>query len=306
MSDTLPTGEEPEEELDPEALADELDLGIDLSPEEQAAAEEMVAHLQAQFADEAEEVEDDAAEEEPEVEEETEEEVPTEAQVPAVVTTAATSARGVVIDGVEVPVEEAVAYLTKREAQRQVAEQAPPPPAAPQIPEWLDQDDPAQMAMWTRQQDLERRLDAVSRTQAQTLQEQTKTRAVQDANAGISTFRQLHPELSEEDIGAIRTHAAALEIIDGLAKTRSGSDAVAKALDIAYKDLPEFQARETGVPSPAQVKKAERAEKKSKLNALGGSSGSVPRSEARPDLSTDSGAKAAAAQWLREQNILPN
>jgi hypothetical protein len=129
---------------------------------------------------------------------------------------------------------------------------------------------------------------------------------VADANSGIHTFRTLHPELSEDDITTIRTHAAALEIIDGLSKVRSGPEAVAKALDIAYWDLPEFRAQATAAPSPAKAKAEARAEKKEKLNALGGSSGSVPRQEARPDLSTDRGAKEAAVQWLKEQNILPS
>jgi hypothetical protein len=306
MSDfDLPmTGDEPEPDEtldDPEALADGINLGLDLSPEEQAAAEEMVAHLEAQFKD--------AIEDEPEPVEEPEPEVPTEEPVSSEAAPVPPSTPGaVVIDGVQVPVEEAVAYLTKREVQREAAarQQAQPAPEPPKPPEWLDTDDPAQVAMWQHQLDLERQIAQIGQNQQQAAQEQVRTRAIADANSGIHTFRTLHPELSESDITTIRTHAAALEIIDGLSKVRSGPDAVAKALDIAYWDLPEFRAQATAAPSPAAVKKAERAEKKEKLNALGGSSGSVPRQEAKPDLSTDRGSRQAAAEWLREQNILPN
>lgn len=301
MTDAMPTGEEqtPDDELDPEALADELNLGLDLSPEEQEAAEQMVAHLEAQFKDVGDEPEEPAEEPEPEVEPEPEE--PVVAPEPV-----APASRGVVVvDGVEVPVEEAVAYLTKREATRQAEAIKPEPtPEPPKPPEWLDQDDPAQVAMWTRQQELEAQVRQIGQNQQQVAQQQAVARATNDANAGISTFRQLHPELSEEDITTLRTHAVSLDIIDGLARTRSGPDAIAKALDIAYWDHPEFRAKATSAPSPAEVKKAERAEKKAALNALSGSSGSVPRQETRAAPKTDREMKDAAAQWLRDQNVI--
>lgn len=283
---------EPDETLDdPEALADGLNLGLDLSPEEQAAAQEMVAHLEAQFKDLDDEPEVEA---EPVVEPEGSDTEPEPTPAPQTVN----------VDGVAVPVEEAVAYLTRKEAERQAAAAAPEPAKPAPIPEWVDQDDPADLARWNYMQRLELQQAQLLANQQQVAQDQVRSRAVADANSGIHTFRTLHPELSESDITTIRTHAAALEIIDGLSKVRSGPDAVAKALDIAYWDLPEFRAQATATPSPAAAKKAERAEKKEKLNALGGSSGSVPRTESKPDLSSDSGAKKAAAAWLKEQNIL--
>ncbi len=304
MADTLPTGEEEPEELDAE-IPSNLDLGIELSAEEQAEAEAMVAHLKEQFGFED---ETDAVDEPVETDE-VEEPDPTDAEP---VASEPPSARGViVIDGVEVPVEEAVGYLAKREAQREieaVRAQAPveqPRQAeAPKPPEWLDQDDPAQMAMWTRQLELERQVSQIAGNQAQIAKQQAVARATADAETGISTFRTLHPELSEDDITKLRTHAAALDIIDGLARTRSGPDAVLKALDIAYWDHPEFRARAVAEPTPKQRKAAESAERKGKLNALGGSSGSAARTESKPDLSSDGSAKAAATAWLKEQNIL--
>lgn len=299
MADTRPTGDEPEaDEPDPEALAAELDLGIELSPEEQAEAEAMVARLQEQFglqaptSDEPEEVVD----EEPEVEPEPD---PTPAEPAPAVAQAPPSSRGVVvIDGREVPVEEAVKTLLEREKA------AAPPPEPPKPPEWLDQDDPAQMAMWTRQQELEKQVAAIAGNQQQIAQQQAVARATNDAELGISTFRTSHPELTEDDISKLRLHAVSLDIIDGLARTRSGPEAILKALDIAYWDHPEFRARAVATPSPADEKKAKAQERKGKLNALSGSSGSAPRQEPKPDLSTDHAAKAAAAAWLKDQNIL--
>lgn len=316
MTDTLPDGTEPpkEEPQDPDALAAELDLGIDLSPEEQADANAMVARLREQFGLDEPAEEPEAEEPEPAVAE-TEEEGPT-AQPPASPASPASEPRTdvVVIDGREVPVTEArslidlrnylASHPEKAQEVRQVIEGKQPEPEAPKPPEWLDTDDPAQMAMWQRQTDLEAQVRQIGNTQRQNLEEQTRARASADANSGIATFRVAHPELSEDDLTTLRTHAVALNIIDGLAKTRSGPDAILKALDIAYWDHPEFRARASEAPTPAEAKTAKAAERKGKLNALGGSSGSAPRSEAKPDLSSDGSAKKEAAQWLRDQGIL--
>jgi hypothetical protein len=309
------TGEDPdpdETSEDPEALAAELDLGIDLSPEEQEEANAMVARLRSQFGldevdedgDAPEPVPDEAPIPEPDGVAAEEEVRPPADPISAPVvgeSPAPASTRGVVIDGREVPVEEAVAYLAQREREREAAAAAPEPPKPP---EWLDQDDPAQMAMWQRQVELERQVQQIGQNQATIAKRQEVARAQSDAEAGIHTFRTLHPELSEEDLTTIRLHAVSLDIIDGLARHMNGPEAIAKALDIAYWDHPEYRAKATQAPSPAEAKKVASAEKKSKLNALGGSSGSAPRREAKPDLTTDAGAKKAAAEWLKEQGIL--
>jgi hypothetical protein len=302
VADTLPTGDEPQEELeDPEALAAGLDLGLDLSPEDQAEVEQMVAHLREQFGLDEEpgvpESEPEEPDNDPFVAEEPEPD-PTPAPVVSTPTQVPPSTRGVVvIDGVEVPVEEAVKVLLAREQAKPKAEPQKPP-------EWLDTDDAAQVAMWGELQSLKAGQQQVAQNQQQIAQQQAVARATQDAEAGIGTFRTLHPELSEEDLTKLRLHAVSLDIIDGLAKNRSGQDAVLKALDIAYWDHPEYRARAVAAPTPAETKKKVAAERKGKLNALGGSSGSAPRQESQPDLSTDNAAKKAAAEWLKAQNIL--
>ena len=292
----LPEPDETEELQDPEALAAELNLGLDLSEDEQAEAEAMVRHLEEQFGGPIAEGEPEP-EQEPDEPPEPAEPEPAEPQVAQPV-----AANTVVIDGVAIPVEEAVKYLVEREKTK--ATPAPVAAEPPKPPEWLDQEDPAQVAMWQRLDQLERQQAQVAGNQQQIAQQQAVTRAQADAESGINTFRTLHPELSEDDIMSLRTHAVALDIIDGLARTRSGSDAIVKALDIAYWDHPEFRARATAEPTPKEAKQAKATERKGKLNALAGGSGSAPRQEARPDLSTDGAAKKAAAQWLKEQNIL--
>jgi hypothetical protein len=121
----------------------------------------------------------------------------------------------------------------------------------------------------------------------------------------MDTFRHNHPELTEDDVQTVRTHAVALNIIGGLSASRSGSDAVLKALDIAYMDHPEFRARATATPTPAEKKQAENKERKQKLAGLAGSSASAtrqPEPQKRPE--TDREMRSQAAKWLSEQGIL--
>lgn len=308
---------EPEDETqdDPEALAAELDLGIDLSPEEKAAADEMVAHLKEQFGlVEPEVVDEDEPEPEPEPEVE-----PVEAEenrgrhaAPDPIPTPDV----VVIDGREVPVSEARSlidlrnYLAanpdKAQAVRSALEDKPPaPPEPPKAPEWLDQDDPVQVNMWQRQVELETQIAQIAGNQRMVAERQEQARAQADFETGLATFRVNHPELTEDDISKLRVHAVGLDIIDGLARKRSGADAISKALDIAYWDHPEFRAKASATPTPTEAKVKKATERKGKLDALNPtSSGSAPRQESRPNLSTDREARTAAAQWLREQNIL--
>jgi hypothetical protein len=311
------TGDSPEDESpqDAETLAAELGLGIDLSDEEREAAEEMVAHLRSQFGLDEEGAREDDEPEQVEDEDESEDEEPEPAPFVAASSPEPPVTPDVVrIDGREVPVAEARSlidlrnYLNsnpdKAQEVREVLEgkKAATEPVKP--PEWVDTDDPAQMAMWNELQRLEAQQKALLQNQQQQTQLQVKAQAQADFEAGLAHFRTGHPELNDDDITKLRTHAVSLDIIEGLAKTRTGPQAITKALDLAYWDHPEFQARARAVPTPGEAKQAKAAEKKSKLNALGGSSGSAPRREAKPDLSSDAGAKAAAAAWLKEQNIL--
>jgi hypothetical protein len=317
MTDALPTGEEEREEIDappePEALASQL--GLELSPEESAEAEAMVARLRSQFGlDQEEEAEPEPEPPEPEQPEEEEE----EPEQPEPLVEPAVEGEFVNIGGRLVPIADARSmmefrqYLAsnpdKAEAVRKAVEGEPQPqpaPAEPEPPEFLDLDDPTQRFMWEQFKAQHGQIAELQRRGSERDAATARERAVNDVQAAMSTFRLGHPELTEDDIAAVRTHAVALDIIDGLSRTRNGHDAVLKALDIAYLDHPDFRAKATGTPSPKQIKAAESKERKQKLAGLAGSSvGATREPEPMRKPETDREMRAAAVQWLTEQNIL--
>jgi hypothetical protein len=304
--DDLDAQEEVESE---EPVADELDLGLDLSPEEQAAAEEMVAHLRQQLSldepeqEEVEETEpDEEAEAEPEPE--VEQELAVARHAPATDRLMIEGHEYVVIDGAPYSVEQIRAQAQAPRVEPSPVQKDPPVPVAP---EWLDTEDPAQAFFWKKMQDQDRALQAVAANQQKINEDQTRERLVNEVQSGLSTFRQAHPELTEDDVQVIRLHATSLNIVGGLAAQMDGPAAVRKALDIAYLDHPEYRAQHQGEPKPSEVKAKASSERKAKLGALSGSSGSAPRQpEAQQKPSTDREMRAQAAKWLSEQGILPN
>jgi hypothetical protein len=306
---------EASEELTPEEALHELDLGIELSDEERAAAEEMVQHLQAQFGVD-EEVQEDSPpdifpeQEEPPSESEGEgeraggdEELSPPPPPPAAPTS-------VTVDGVELPLDEIRSlrqlrdYITAHPeaAQKLYTPEEPSAPPEPQIPEWLDTDDPAQMAMWRQINEQNRQINELTAAQQQDRQESANRTAANETEAAVNIFRNNHPELSEDDIWTLRRHATASGIAEGVIKAHGVAAGVPKALDLAYLDHPEFRARAAGEPTPAEKRAATAKERKDKLSALGGSSGSTPRTNPAPDLSSDNAAKKAAADFLRQSD----
>src|SRR3974390_2748155 len=316
MSETMPddTPEEPEAPQDPNAVAEArlADLGIDLSPEEQREADAMVARLREQFGLD-EEVEEEEAEPEPEPSEPAEPEPEPEEPEAAPV-----EAEWISIDGRDLRVAEARSMLGRRQslathrekagAVRRAVEDDPPPPAPPAEPtppEWMDLDDPSQRFMWEQFKTQATQIRSLQEQQSQTAAESARARAITEVNVALDTFRQSHPELTESDVQEVRTHAVALNIIGGLSQTRTGTDAVLKALDIAYLDHPDFAAKAKGEPTAAEAKAQKNAQRKQKLAGLSGSSGSAARQpEEQPKPTTDREAKAQAAKWLSEQGIL--
>jgi hypothetical protein len=314
MSDVMPTGEEEHEELDapaPEALASEL--GLELSADEAAEAEQMVARLKSQFGLEQEAQEGD----EPESSELVDEEPEAAEEEPAEPGPLTGAEEWISIDGRAIPVAEARSMLElrqylaanpdKAEKVRAAieAEPAAKPEPEPEPPEFLDLEDPSQRFMWEQFKAQHQQIAHLQQAQAAVQADSARARALGDVQGAMSTFRQNHPELTEDDVTAVRTHAVALNIIDGLAKTRTGPEAVLKALDIAYMDHPEFRAKATATPSPKETKAAENKSRRQKLSGLAGSSVSAtrePEAPKRPE--TDREMRQQAAKWASEQGLL--
>jgi hypothetical protein len=305
--------EEQEQQL---SLTD--DLGLDLTDEETADAEAMIHRLRETLG-----YDDESGGEEPD-EEASPASDPAEPPVPEVPDTPeepeapppppAPEPATVDFAGVAIPAEEAKSLVDLRNylnANPEAAERvktairgAQEPAPEPQMPEWIDKFDPAQVALWERHVALEKRLGEVEKTTTLSAAEAAKARATAEANQGIETFRAAHPELSEEDVQKLRLYAVQLNVIDGLTKTRSGPEAVAKALDLAYYDHPEFKARASQEPTAKQVKEKASTERKQKLSALSGTSGSAPRVISNRAPATDHEMKDQMAKWLQEQGVL--
>jgi hypothetical protein len=312
MTDLSSSPDEEAQLEEPEALASELGLGIDLTDAEREQAEEMVSRLRDQFGLPDEVVAQDEPDEEPDEEPDQEEEAPEpEPESEPVAEPAEPVAQSpyfsvdgreyVIVDGTPVALDE-IRQARRLATQEPAPEPEPEPEPVP--PDFLDMDDPRDAFIWRQMVEQNKALRSVADLQNRTLQDQTKTRLQGDVTSALTTFRTNHPELTEGEIDTVRLHAVALDIVDGLARTRSGPDAVLKALDIAYLDHPEFRAKALGEPSPAQVKASERKARKGKLAGLAGSSGAAPRQASEPIATTDREARQQATKWLIEQNIL--
>jgi hypothetical protein len=318
MSDVLPTGEEQEETFDaapePDSLAAEL--GIELTDEDRALAEKMVTRLKSQLG--LEPVAQEEAQPEPSEPEESDDE-PEEPEAPEPVEQTPPQADDwITIDGRAVPVAEARSMLElrrylsenpeKADKVRAVIEDQPQPekPAEVEPPEWLDLEDPSQKFMWetlkSQHQQIARLQQSLGGIQANTARQD----AQRQVDLALSTFRTNHPELTEDDVQTVRVHAVGLNIIPGLEKVMaSGSEAVLKALDLAYQDHPEFRAKATGVPSPKEQKQGESKARKQKLAGLAGSSVGATREPSAPKRpETDREMREMATKWLTEQGIL--
>lgn len=291
-----------------QAITD-LGLGIELNDEDRAEAEEMVAALKARFGFEEDGEEEDAVgdtlpepDEEPEVEEE-----------PASPPPSAPSDEWISIDGQQVPVAQARTMLelnrwlsnnpSKAEEFAKLVkgeEAKPADPVPEEPPEWLDRDDPQAMGFWQSFQVVSNRLAETEKATAKIQTDNTQARAVADATAGLATFRANHPELTEDDITVLRSYPLAVDLTGMFAQRMPGPDAVVKALDLAYLEHPTFRARAQGEPTAKEKKATENRERKAKLGALSGSSGSAARSEPKPDLTSDQAARAAAVAWLNQ------
>jgi hypothetical protein len=119
----------------------------------------------------------------------------------------------------------------------------------PGPPPGLDLDDPSTRALWDRQQaqdaQIAQLLAAQAAQTAQTAQVSEQNRAQdartaetalieQNVQAGIGRFKALHPDISDEDFGAINNEAAALNVVPGLATRMPWDQAITQALELVY------------------------------------------------------------------------
>lgn len=155
------------------------------------------------------------------------------------------------------------------------------PPADQELtpPEWMDLEDPQQRFMWDSHVTNQKTLLALQQSNAQRQQAEINQRAQTDMTTALSRWTAAHPNFNEDQIEAVRKHGADMNIIGSVMATSSDPvTALVRVMDIAALDDPDLR---TVYLAPEEKKTPTRqqhsATRKGKLNSLGGSSGSVPR-----------------------------
>lgn len=172
----------------------------------------------------------------------------------------------------------------------QTGPQKPAPPSAP--PEGLDLDDPAVRILWeelqTQRAATQQVNDLIARHEQQ-LSQQNQATTESLINRASLEFQKAH-SLSNDEMTKIKDAAGRLQVLPSLMQPLDPftgqprrvdpMQAIDQAFNIAYWQMPELREREL-----QRVTKEAREDRKrkTKLSALGGSSGSTPRSTSVPN-----------------------
>lgn len=164
------------------------------------------------------------------------------------------------------------------------AEQTPQSPAPSAPPEGLDLDDPAVRILWEELQSQRAATQQVLARHEQQLNNQNQATTESLINRASLEFQKAH-SLSNDEMTKVKDAAGRLQVLPSLMQPLDPftgqprrvdpMQAIEKAFDIAYWQMPELRDREM-----QRVTKQAREDRKrkTKLSALGGSSGSTPRS----------------------------
>lgn len=164
--------------------------------------------------------------------------------------------------------------------------QSPVPPAAETPPanevtppEFLDLEDPKDKFFWDQILANKQQLDTFTRQAQQIAEAESQRRYTEDAECAVANFRTQHPNFNDDQILSLRQHARDMNIIGALAATTSNLiDAFSRNLELAAMDSPDLRTIYLTPEEPPVPTTRQRSDtRKSKLNSLGGSSGSVPR-----------------------------
>jgi hypothetical protein len=183
------------------------------------------------------------------------------------------------------------------------AEPITPVAQTPQVvtpPDFLDLDDPVHKFLWEQSQSQQQSLLQLRQQEAARINAETERRANDDMATAISRFRAAHPTFNDDQINTLRQHGARMNIVGAVMDTTpSPVEALVRVLDIAAMDNADLRPIFLAPPdeSPTPTRRQQSTTRKSKLNALGGSTGSVPRTTSTPRATTD---KQAIDQFAKE------
>lgn len=178
-----------------------------------------------------------------------------------------------------------------------------PPPANQELtpPEWMDLEDPQQKFMWDQHVQTQQTLATIAQRDAAARQAEITQRATTDMATALSQWTAAHPNINEDQIEKVRAHAAEMNIIGSLMATSSTPvQALVRAMDIAALDDPDLRTVYLTPEVKTPTRQQRSTTRKGKLNALGGSSGSVPRTTTPSRPQTDQEAREQFAAGLAE------
>jgi hypothetical protein len=192
--------------------------------------------------------------------------------------------------------------------QAAVSKPVVPEPAAPAEPanevatppEFLDLDDPVHKFLWEQSQTQQKELLSIRQADIARQQEEINRRAVADMDVALTRFRSAHPNFNDDQIESLRQHSASMNIIGAvMATTPDPVSALVRVLDLGAMDNEDLRTIYLAPPeTPKETTQRQKSSsRKGKLNALGGSSGSVPRTSSSPRPMSD---RDAIDQFAKE------
>lgn len=155
-----------------------------------------------------------------------------------------------------------------------------PAPANQELtpPEWMDLEDPAQKFMWDSHVANQNTLLALQEQNARDAQERINAQARADMDVALQRWTAAHPNFNEDQIEAVRKHGAEMNIWAAVNATSPDPvTSLVRVMDIAALDDPALRTVYLTPEVKTPTRQQRSTTRKGKLNSLGGSSGSVPR-----------------------------
>jgi hypothetical protein len=178
----------------------------------------------------------------------------------------------------------------------------------PQLPDFLDLDDPQQRFMWESHlatqkaiHDRDQRDNRIYAQLQQQQEQQVQRQASQDMETALDQFTDAFPNLNEDDLNRIRTDAGPL--VDGMLKQLPPVQALYRSMEVAAwanADL-RFKLQDPTKESPSSEQTSRT--RKQRLSSISGAPKSAPKVEPRPTFTSDRDMIQQFADELAENGL---
>lgn len=163
----------------------------------------------------------------------------------------------------------------------------------PEPPEFLDLDDPVQKFQWDNHVatqkvlfDNEQRQRQFFATQAAEVSRQRSEQAQRDMASALASFKQVHPNLNEDDIAKVRQ--LAIPFVEGMMKQLPPVEALSRSMEVAGMMDNDLRDKLIDQSVRTRSEQGKSRHRKNRLGEISGSGRSAPRTEqARPTFTSD-------------------